>query len=71
VGLNRAAVAQLSGDPDWGANVDLADAQIAFARHDLGAARQALAAAAPAFGKPAADPYQARAYRLLRDKLAS
>ncbi|HZZ69149.1 MAG TPA: winged helix-turn-helix domain-containing protein [Phenylobacterium sp.] len=71
VGLNRAAVAQLSGDPDWGANVDLADAQIAFARHDLGAARRALAAAAPAFGKPAADPYQARAYRLLREKLAS
>ena len=70
-GIHRAAVAQLTGDPDWGANVDLANAQIAFARHDLAGARRALDAAGPAFSKPTAEPYQVRAYRRLREQLAS
>jgi tetratricopeptide (TPR) repeat protein len=70
-GIRRAAVAQLAGDPDWGANLDLAQAQIAYARHDLPAARAALAAAAPAFAKPTAEPYQVRAFRKLAAELAS
>jgi hypothetical protein len=70
-GIDRTAVAQLVGDPDWGANLDLANAQIAFARGDRQAARRALDAAAPAFAKPTAEAYQVRAYRLLREKLAS
>ncbi|WP_293375517.1 winged helix-turn-helix domain-containing protein [Phenylobacterium sp.] len=70
-GIDRKGVAQLTGDPDWGANLDLANAQIAVARGDKAAARQALDAAAPAFSKPTAEAYQVRAYRLLREKLAS
>lgn len=68
-GIDTARVAQLAGDPDWGANVDLAHAQIAFARHDAVAARAALDKAAPAFAKPAAEPYQVRAYKRLRAEL--
>ena len=64
--IDAAKVAQLAGDPDWGANVDLARGQIALARHDLAGARKALDAAAPAFAKPAAEPYQVRAYKRLR-----
>lgn len=70
-GIDRKAVAQLAGDPDWGANLDLAQAEVAFARGDLPAARRALDAAAPAFAKPTAEAYQVRAYRRLREKLAS
>jgi DNA-binding winged helix-turn-helix (wHTH) protein/serine/threonine protein kinase len=70
-GIDAAKVAQLAGDPDWGANVDLARAQIAFARHDVAAARKALDAAAPAFSKPAAEPYQVRAFKRLSAQLAS
>jgi hypothetical protein len=70
-GIDRKAVAQLAGDPDWGANLDLAQAQIAFARGNLAAARRALDAAAPAFAKPTAEAYQVRAYRRLREKFPS
>ncbi|MBS0335176.1 MAG: winged helix-turn-helix domain-containing protein [Proteobacteria bacterium] len=70
-GIDRKAVAQLAGDPDWGANLDLADAEVAFAHGDAAAARRALDAAAPALAKPTAEPYQVRAYRRLREKLAS
>jgi DNA-binding winged helix-turn-helix (wHTH) protein/serine/threonine protein kinase len=64
-GIDVANVAALAGDPQWGANVDLARAQIAYARHDLDAARKYVDAARPAFSVPKAEAYQVRALTLL------
>jgi DNA-binding winged helix-turn-helix (wHTH) protein len=64
-GINADAVAQLAGDPDWSANLDIAVAQIALSRGDVAAARAHLAHAAGAMTKVAADPYQVRRYRRL------
>jgi eukaryotic-like serine/threonine-protein kinase len=64
-GIDVANVAALAGDPQWGANVDLARAQIAYARHDLVAARKFLDAARPAYSVPKAEAYQVRAVTLL------
>lgn len=58
-------VAALAGDPNWGANLDLARAQIAFARRDYAAARKHLDAAKPGFSVPRAETYQVRAVSLL------
>ncbi len=65
IGIDRAAVTQLAGDPHWGANVDLALARIALAEGRRAEARRALDAARPAFEKGAVDPYQARLWRTL------
>jgi DNA-binding winged helix-turn-helix (wHTH) protein/serine/threonine protein kinase len=70
-GIDRAAVTQLAADSGWGANLDLANAQIAYARHDLALARRDLEAAAPIFSKPHADPYQARAFKRLEAQIAA
>jgi hypothetical protein len=64
-GIKPDAVAQLAGDPDWGANLDIAAAQIAISRGDLAATRARLTQAARAMNKVAADPYQVREYRKL------
>ncbi|MBS0333759.1 MAG: hypothetical protein JSS35_13405, partial [Proteobacteria bacterium] len=68
-GIDRNAVSQLAADADWGANLDLAEAQIAYARGDLPAARRALTAAGTVFSKPDANAYQATAYRTLKARL--
>jgi serine/threonine protein kinase/DNA-binding winged helix-turn-helix (wHTH) protein len=54
-------VAQLAGFPDWGANVDLARAEIAYREGDVPAARKYLESAGPVFSRPGAEPYQRRA----------
>lgn len=64
-GVEPQNVAALTGDPNWGANVELARAQIAFARHDYSAARKHLDAAKPGFSVPNAERYQVRAVTLL------
>jgi len=64
-GIQPDNVAALAGDPNWGANVELAKAQIAFARRDFGAARQHLDAAKPGFSVPKAEAYQVRAVNVL------
>lgn len=64
-GIDRAAVAQLAADPHWGANVDLALAQIAAAQGRSSDARHFLDAAAPAFSIPNAEPYQVRIWKRL------
>lgn len=51
-------VAQLAGVPDWGADVTLAQAEIALRRGDLAAARKAVESAAPTFARPGAEAYQ-------------
>jgi eukaryotic-like serine/threonine-protein kinase len=65
------AVAALAGDPKWGANVELAKAQIAFARRDYASAREHLDAAKPGFSIPKAEAYQVRAVTLLDASLQS
>jgi eukaryotic-like serine/threonine-protein kinase len=62
-------VAALAGDPHWGANVELAKAQIAFTRGNLAAARTHLEAAKPGFSVPKAEAYQVRAVTLLDSSL--
>jgi hypothetical protein len=64
-GVNAENVAALAGDPNWGANVELARAQIAFAKRDYAAARKHLDAAKPGFSVPNAEAYQVRAVTLL------
>jgi serine/threonine protein kinase/DNA-binding winged helix-turn-helix (wHTH) protein len=64
-GINSENVAALAGDPHWGANVELAKAQIAFLRKDFAAARKHLDAAKPGFSVPKAEAYQVRAVTML------
>jgi eukaryotic-like serine/threonine-protein kinase len=68
-GVKPENVAALAGDPNWGANLDLARAQIAFARHDYATARKHLDAAKPGFSVPRAETYQVRAVTLLDSSL--
>jgi tetratricopeptide (TPR) repeat protein len=63
------AVAQLTGDPDWGANVTLAQAEIAYRRGDYDAARRCVQTATPVFTRKDAEPYQKRALESLRAAL--
>lgn len=69
-GIDRRAVAELAGDPQWGANVDLALAQIAAARHRTNEARRLIQATKAVFTAAGAEPYQARAWRTLAAGLA-
>ncbi len=68
--IDTAAAAQLAGFPGWGANVDLALAEIAVRQGDAAAARKYVDAADPVFTKPDAEPYQKRALETLRTRLA-
>ncbi|HEY2662217.1 MAG TPA: winged helix-turn-helix domain-containing protein [Caulobacteraceae bacterium] len=67
--IDAGSVAQLAGDPDWGANLALARAQIAFNRKNYVAARKELPAAAPLAGAKA-DPYQRKALADLTSALS-
>jgi serine/threonine protein kinase len=64
-------VAQLAGFPDWGANVDLALAEIAYRGGDPAQAEKHLQIAAPAFARENAEPYQKRKLEALRAALAA
>ncbi len=64
-GVKPDNVAALAGDPNWGANLELAHAQIAFARRDYVTARRHLDAAKPGFSVPNAEAYQVRAVTAL------
>ncbi|WP_374571632.1 winged helix-turn-helix domain-containing protein [Phenylobacterium sp.] len=68
-GIDPVAVAQLAADPDWGANLNLAHAEIDMARGDRDGARRELNAAAPVFAKSTADAFQARRYKALKAAL--
>jgi eukaryotic-like serine/threonine-protein kinase len=59
------ALAQLTGDPDWGANSALAQAEIAFRRANYDAARSYVQTATPVFTRKGAEPYQKRALESL------
>jgi ATP/maltotriose-dependent transcriptional regulator MalT len=63
------AVAQLTGDPDWGAGVTLAQAEIAYRRGDYDAARSYVQTVTPVFTRKDAEPYQKRALESLKAAL--
>jgi hypothetical protein len=67
--IDSHAVAQLAGDPDWGAGVTLAQAQIDYRRRNYDAARAAAHSVAPVFTRPGTDPYQKRAFETLTAEL--
>ena len=59
--IDTQVVAQLVGSPDWFANVELAQGEIAYRRGDYRAARKYLDSAAPAFSRADAEPFQKHA----------
>jgi len=58
--IDPKAVAQLAGDPNWGANLNLAEAEIAFRRGEVNVAKQKIQPAIAVFSRPDAEPYQKR-----------
>ncbi|MFZ0318616.1 MAG: winged helix-turn-helix domain-containing protein [Candidatus Sulfotelmatobacter sp.] len=63
------AVAQLAGDPDWGAGVTLAEAQIAYRKRNFDVANANVQTITPIFTRKDAEPYQKRAFESLKDAL--
>ncbi|HEY5068668.1 MAG TPA: tetratricopeptide repeat protein, partial [Candidatus Acidoferrum sp.] len=63
------AVAQLTGDPDWGAGVSLAQAEIAYRRGNYDTARVYLKTAEPVFTRKDQEPFQKRAFESLKAAL--
>jgi DNA-binding winged helix-turn-helix (wHTH) protein/serine/threonine protein kinase len=70
-GIDILAVAQLAGISDWGSNVTLAQAQIAYARKDYKSARDFVRQSEPAFLRADAEPYQKRVWQALKSNLAA
>ena len=56
--IDSKSVAQLTGVPDWSANLDLARSDIAVRKGDYAAARKAIQPAIPVFSKADAEPFQ-------------
>jgi eukaryotic-like serine/threonine-protein kinase len=69
--IDTPAVAQITGMPDWGANITLADAEIAYRRGDYAKARQLVESAAPAMTRPDAEAYQRRKLQMLQVALSN
>lgn len=68
--IDTKAVGELAGDPQWGANVDLALGQIAAHAGQWREAAAYLNAASPALSQPNADIFQRRALEQLRSQVA-
>jgi len=56
--IDSKPVAQLTGVPDWSANVDLARSDIAFRKGDYAAARKGIQPAIPVFSRADDEPFQ-------------
>ena len=65
------AVAQLAGDPEWGAGVTLLQAKIAYRRGEYTAARTHVAAVKPIFTRASAEKYQRAQIETLERELAA
>lgn len=65
------AVAQLAGDPDWGAGVTLLEAKIAYRRGDYAAARKHVETVKPVFTRANAEKYQRAQLDTLERELAA
>jgi len=63
------AVAQLAGDPDWGAGVKLLQAEIAYGRGDYETAKTDVQAITPVFTRKDAEAYQRHALDSLTAEL--
>ena len=57
-GLDAKAVVQLTGDPDWGAGVTLANAEIALKQGSYALAKKDLDTVRPVYSRPDAEAYQ-------------
>jgi DNA-binding winged helix-turn-helix (wHTH) protein/tetratricopeptide (TPR) repeat protein len=64
-GIDVAAVAQLTGDPNSGADVTLLQAEIAYRQKDYATARKEVDAIKPIFTRADAEPYQRRTLEAL------
>jgi hypothetical protein len=64
-GIDANAVAQLAGSKDWGANLELSQAQIAYLRGEYDSARKLVQSATPVLERADAEPYQKRALQKL------
>jgi ATP/maltotriose-dependent transcriptional regulator MalT len=67
--IDAPAVAQLSGDPDWGAGVTLAQAEIAYRHGDYETARSDVQTVTPIFTRKDAESYQKHVLESLQDEL--
>ncbi len=56
--LDIKAIAQLTGDPDWGAGVTLAQAEISVRQKEYAQAEKYLVSVQPIFSRPDAEAYQ-------------
>ncbi len=61
-GIDRKKVSELVGDRNWGANLDLALAEVAMATGDRSEAGRRIAAVRSFFTSKSADPFQVRAF---------
>jgi tetratricopeptide (TPR) repeat protein len=64
-------VTQLTGIPDWSANLDLARAEISYRRGDYAAAQKEIQPAIPIFSRVDAEPYQKHRLENLRASIDS
>jgi eukaryotic-like serine/threonine-protein kinase len=67
--IDVAPVTQLTGDPDWGAGVTLAQAEIAYRRRNYDAARAYVQTVTPVFTRKDAEPFQKNAFESLKAAL--
>jgi eukaryotic-like serine/threonine-protein kinase len=67
--IDVAAVAQLTGDPDWGAGVTLEQAEVAYRSGKYEAAREYVRTVTPVFTRQDAEPYQKHALETLQAEL--
>ena len=65
------AVAQLAGDPEWGAGVTLLESKIAYRRGDYAAARKHVATVRPVFTRANAEKYQQAQLETLERELSA
>jgi len=65
------AVAQLTGNPDWSAEVSLAQAEIAARQGDYVRAQKLLDSVRPVFSRPDAEAYQKRKMDELSELITS
>jgi eukaryotic-like serine/threonine-protein kinase len=67
--IDAPTVAQLTGNPDWGADVTLAQAEIAYRGGNYDAARGYVQTVTPVFTRKDAEAYQKRAFESLKAAL--
>ncbi len=67
--IDAPTVAQLTGDPNWGAGVTLAQAELAYRRGRYDAARGYVQTVTPVFTRKDAEAYQKRAFESLKAAL--